>query len=234
MHLSLYRPDGTTKTYPELLPMIAMYPDGVLLRDWSVYFVPLRDGELDMQKKVEVTPVPDWITLRSALPRAYKPYPWEADFRSVLPLRHSDTFAWLGEAALKGEVGLMAFNLQTGERSLLNRLRGPNPYQNIDAFDGESLVRGQYVYGPAPGECVHLPAQLLPDGSHFTPIVIAVRHRVGYCFARGHLVAVDMTGSNNNSRDLTEAKNGPFAETDKGLVVWTGTKWITVPWITKW
>ena len=246
MHLSFYRPDGTTKTYPELLSIVAIYPDGVLLRDWSVYFVPVRDGELDMQKKVEVIPVPEWITQRSIFPRAYKPYPWDANFRSVSPLRHTDMLVWLGEA------GLEVFDLHDGKRSV-TRLQPhkdpysrvpqqPAPFQPVTAYDGETVVvNADAVYDAKTGEFLwRLGDQRPHDGARFASIV-AVRHRIGYCFANGYFMALDLTASltpplqfsPTSPRQLMKA-GGPFAETDKGLIVRTGEKWITVPWLTKW
>ncbi len=236
MHLSFCLPDGTTKTNPELLSIAAVYSDGVLLRDWSVYFVPLRDGDLDMQKKVEVIPVPAWITLRSALPRAYKPYPWEGNFRSVRPLRHADLLVWIGEA------GLEVFDLRDGKRSQTplhgerlprGRTQGPAPFQPVIAFDGETAVSGIGIYDAKTGEFKRLPEQHLATRSTFSPVILAVRHRIGYCFASDHLVAVDLTASTASSRQLIEARP-PIAETEHGLIVRSGTKWVTVPWLTKW
>jgi hypothetical protein len=238
-NLSCYRLDGTTKAYPEPLAIIAVYPDGILLRDWSVCFVPLRDGDLDMQKKVEVIPVPNWITLRSALPRAYKPYPWEANFRSVRPLRHADSLVWIGET------GLEVFDLHDGKRSQTplhgERLprggtQGPAPFQPVTAYDGETAVSGTGIYDAKTGKSKRLPQQHLTSRSEFSPVILAVRHGIGYCFASNHLMAVDLTVSSDYPfpRQLLEAQSGPVAETDKGLIVWNGKKWTTVPWLAKW
>ena len=99
---------------------------------------------------------------------------------------------------------------------------------------GETAVSGIGVYDAKTGEFRRLREQRLPDGTRFVPGVVAVRHRIGYCFANGHLMAVDSTASTASPRHLIEAKSGTVAETDDGLIVWNGKKWVTVLWLTEW
>ncbi len=243
-NLSYYQPNGTTKAYPEPLPIVAIYPDGVLLHDTlgtdadvgPVFYVPLRDGELDMPKKVEIIPKPAGLVLRPTFPRVYKLDPALSLFRHVLPLRHADLLVWIGET------GLEVFNLHNGKRSQTplrgeklprGGMHGPAPFQPLTAYDGETAVSRIGIFDTRTGEFKRLPVQRLSNRSVFSPVVLAVRHRIGYCFAYGHLVAVDLTASTASSRQLIEARP-PIAETEHGLIVRSGTKWVTVPWLTKW
>ena len=47
-------------------------------------------------------------------------------------------------------------------------------------------------------------------------------------------MAVDLTASTDSPQQLIEAKSKLVAETDDGLIVWSGKKWGTIPWLTKW
>jgi hypothetical protein len=47
-------------------------------------------------------------------------------------------------------------------------------------------------------------------------------------------MAVDLTASTDSPRQLIEAKSELVAETDDGLIVWSGKTWVTIPWLTKW
>lgn len=220
-HLSLYLPDGTAKTYPEYLPVVAAYPDGILLQDTTglkpkpVCFVPLRDHDLDLQEKVEIIPAP-------VLPDPHSDnyvamtYAWKK-----VPLRHGDTLAWITDSVLH------CYHLRDGKRSQTPlAIPGPHPFQRITAFDGATVVAIRSVFDARTGRYVYEDPQRPP----FLHSTIALHDQCAYFFQNGHLMVADLA-AHTSPKKLVDVKQFLAVETDKGLVVWDGKKWDTVPWL---
>ena len=231
--LSLYSLEGGVKEYRQLLFVVAAYPDGILLQDVTgldpkpVFFVPFRDHELDMHNKVEVVPaavLPD----RHSDDYVAMTYAWKK-----VPYRHGNILAWISDSVLH------CYDLRDGKRSR-KYLHPPTPprkrvdlyrawlhsSQQVQAFDGETVIVYRFAFDAKTGRVVYED----PEHPPFLYSAFALHDRFAYFFHDGHLMAADLAAP-TSQKTLVAVKQSQAAETDKGLVVWDGKKWTTVPWL---
>ena len=147
----------------------SVYPNGILAQDGdgSICFVPLREGESDLEKKFAHPGAcrgEDPESLHLHLYAHMREPNWH-----VVPIRHSDVLAWIGEK------GLEVYNLHDGtqmhtqlhgEKVSASVTRYPDPFQQLDAFDGETAISGIGIYDAKTGEssrflATHLSAQFI-------------------------------------------------------------------------
>jgi hypothetical protein len=219
--LSLYLPGGEAKEYPEHLSVVAAYPDGILLQDTTglnpkpVFFVPFRDHELDMQKKVEVVPA---VVLPAPHSDNYvaMTYAW----RNV-PYRHGDILAWISDSVLH------CYNLRDGRRwqtpLAITRL---HPSQQVRAFDGETVIVYRFAFDAKTGRVVYED----PGKPKFLSSAFALHDQFAYFLHDGHLMVADLADP-DSPKKLVDVQQFIASETDKGLIVWSGMKWTTIPWL---
>lgn len=205
------------------IPVAGLDADGILLHsEFStpqarnganpVEFVPFltvgRGGGVELGPKVEVVP------------------PGVKRFLSQEPVRSGDRFAWIHDGSLH------VFDLR-GRTTTKTRFKAPLAKDDyVSAYDGETVVAGLYAFDAKTGAV--LGGQDLSKRPVCLAGVFAVRHRVGYYHKGGNLMAVDLTSPEGASVVLAPAKDVPSAETDAGLIVWDGAKWVTVPWVKEW
>jgi len=65
--------------------------------------------------------------------------------------------------------------------------------------------------------------------------VFAIRQRIGYFIREDVLYATDLTSKELPMTRLAGAPKQTWcAQSDKGIIVWSGTTWETIPWLGEW
>jgi hypothetical protein len=235
--LSWHRPGRTHVFHGRPLPLIALYPDGVLVHDPTgvqddvrsadgVVFLPFRGLSLDVGGKVQV------------VPRGVKRF-WHGE-----PVRHGARFAWIRDSNLE------VFRLNDRRQVVTPLHYELHRTHYVSLYDGETVFSSWLAFDATTGRLLF--EQESPERPRNLLKVFAIRHRVGYYQDDGQLMAVDLTSPTGASIALRPAAGPawpkpppnrrwerpfgvlPFAETESGLIVWDAGRWVTVAWLKDW
>ena len=220
------RPNGVvekSQTLDHTCRIEKVYNDGVLIL-WTRYeivekfkrkqetwytFAPFDDDQIDLSKQVKI---------RSDVgPLVY--------FRGDEPFRYDNRMVWWMEGRL------YVVDLKTGVRKeVLDQDRNGREFNlrnaYVSGFDGELVLLGSNVVVDAKtGERVATNW----DDKRINRIMLT-HNRIGYRFVEGNLEAVDLENPDRKPVVLAEKVQQPAGRTKKGILVWNGKAWKTVPW----
>jgi hypothetical protein len=210
-----YRSDGTidqSAKVGEAERLLRAYPDGALLQvrrahKISHVFVPFRGKELDFDNHIEI--------------RSWDDRLWRAE-----PVRNGNTMVW------NTPEGLQNLDLKSGEKSSVVIKNDPPQFNlrkaNATAFDGRLVLLGSnVVVDVTSGERIATNW----DDERINRLVLT-HDRIGYRIWDGKLAAVDLENSPQKPMLMAEGVQQPIAETEKGILVWHGNRWIEIRWYT--
>lgn len=216
-------PDGTIRSSdPVRDGMICrVYVDGVVVQAGSrvvndgkeieaapASFIPIKGRSLDFAHEVEIAP---------------------AGVKSLSygePIRHGNVLAWMASKRLH------LFNVQTGVASIMpaddkNETEFNLRNTRVIAFDGETVLAGSGVVIDAnTGKRI---ASNWDDKRIIS--LFATRSRIGYRLKDGQLEAVDIMHPSRPPMHLADVPHPLVFQSEAGLLIWTGAKWKTVPWL---
>ncbi len=217
-------PDGTVRSSAEVRNgMIRrVYVDGIVVQAGSrsvnngkgieaarALFIPIKGSNLDFEHELEIAPA------------GVKSLQYDE------PARHGDVLTWMAENTLH------FFNLQTGARSTIpvddkNGAEFSLRNASVSAFDGDTILAGSNVVLDAKT------GNRLASNWNDKRInrLFATRSRIAYRLKDGQLDAIDIMHPNRLAVHLEVVPTEPVWQNSKGLLIWTGTEWKLVPWLT--
>jgi hypothetical protein len=216
-------PDGTIRSSdPARNGMIRrVFVDGVVVQAGSrvvndgkeieaapASFIPIKGRNLDFAHQVEIAP---------------------AGVKSLSygePMRHGDVLAWMASKRLH------LFNVHTDVATILpaddkNKTELNLRNARAIAFDGETILAGSNVAIDA-----KTGKRIASNwGDKRINYLFAIRSRIGYRLNDEQLAAVDIMHSNRPPVHLATVSHPPVFQSEAGLLIWTGARWKTVPWL---
>ncbi len=205
------------------LDCLALYPDGLLANDWETrdprqmqpaYFVPFDGTRLHFEDRVCVVEsgVKSWARYEGL------GYPSE-------PYRHVDRFVWFANSAL------YTFDLKNRQRKSVKLETQLHQRSRITAFDGSTALCGVFAFNAMTGKLLGEPNYARRPENVFS--VFAVRNQIGYYYSAGTLRATDLSSDEGASVRICDAEPVVPMQDDKGLTIWNGKQWQTIPWLSK-
>ena len=229
-HLSWYPADGPSFTEPRRVPVADLFSDGAVLHETTglepqpVYYLPFKQNRLDPTAQVELRPA-GARRLGTGSP----------------VVRHGNLLAWIVIDAPAGrrsapdagwDAALHTYDLKSAKRDAVKLDRGLHESYRATAMDGEAVMAFSYIFDRASGKCLN--AVAYPDRPSHLHRVFATRNRIGYYVRGDALYATDLLSAESPSLKLAPAAEPLCATSDDGLIVWNGTRWQTVPWLSAW
>ena len=223
-----YRPDGKiekSQTLEHTCRIEKAYKDGVLIHWTQTHnvtkferkqktwysFAPFEGYEIDLSKQVQV---------RSDVgPLVY--------FRGDEPFRYGDELVWWMKDRL------CVVNLKTGvNRDVVDQDHDGREFNlektYVSGFDGELVLLGSnVVFDASNGKRV---ASNWNDKR--INCLVMTHNRIGYRIKDGVLEAVELENPDHKPALLAKSVQQPIGRTGKGILVWNGEKWKTIPWFT--
>jgi hypothetical protein len=142
-------------------------------------------------------------------------------------LRVGNVFAWVPRGSLE------FVDVVTGKRRQTITPAFPADYHDNNyafGFDEQTIVTAYETFDIATGQIIGK-----PDVSRFhrpqgSPL--AVRNGIYYYLRKSKIYATDVNFEKGGEVFVADAPVEPIERSSKGFVLWTGRKWVQVPWST--
>lgn len=205
---------GTKSLSTEIKGLIVqLYPDGVLAKvpqKGAITYIPFDGRWLATDRTIEIAP--------AGIER----------LQHRDPVRNNATFAW----STRGAIHLV--DIASGKHRLLNtpQFLGDQhiPSNFVVAFDDQTIISSAQAYDATNGEI--LGNVKYWEKGYSNRWLIAVRNRIGYYLQEKQILAREIDSSTREARLVSDAPHLPIAQNSDGLILWTGTEWKRIPWLT--
>jgi hypothetical protein len=245
--LSWHTPGKAEVDEPALRPnlyLLALYPDGALtyqdkgsMKPRTVAFIPFKDHRLNLEASISILTAEEenwgqWhFPLGHFAPRSFVRH----ENTLALILFHKNGAKHMPKDGWKSS--LYVFDLKTKKHRTVPLGIGLDEVFHAMGFDGDMLTTYHRAFDARTGELVGPRDQpeFNPENGGITWKISAVRHRFGYVISHQELYATDLSTKTRQAIKLSAVPNdGPVALTEKGIILWNGKTWATIPWLKEW